>query len=130
MSTKICCNVSYQIKFSLWNKTKHVFLNNDQENKMIYEIPRPTIHISDNFNDQSFSTPINSFVHIKTIKRKRYQLRADSLIPHLATQAFIFFSSKIRGSILEFIYLSDTVWNWDLAFYCWENHMCLIFLSF
>lgn len=37
---------------------------------MIYEIPRPTIHISDNFNDQSFSTPINSFVHIKTIKEK------------------------------------------------------------
>lgn len=94
MSTKICCTVSYQIKFSLWNKTKHVFLNNDQENKMIYEIPRPTIHISDNFNDQSFSTPINSFVHIKTIKRKRYQLRADSLIPHLATQAFIFFLQR------------------------------------
>lgn len=61
---------------------------------MIYEIPRPTIHISDNFNDQSFSTPINSFVHIKTIKRKRYQLRADSLIPHLATQAFIFFLQR------------------------------------
>lgn len=67
MSTKICCTVSYQIKFSLWNKTKHVFLNNDQENKMIYEIPRPTIHISDNFNDQSFSTPINSFVQKKKI---------------------------------------------------------------
>lgn len=62
MSAKISCTVSYQIKFS--------FLNNDQENKMIYEIPAPTIHISDKFNDQSFSTPINSFVHIKTIKEK------------------------------------------------------------
>lgn len=70
MSAKINCTVSYQIKFSLWNKTKHVFLNNDQENKIIYEIPAPTIHISDKFNDQSFSTPINSFVHIKTIKEK------------------------------------------------------------
>lgn len=53
---------------------------------MIYEIPGPTIHISDNFNDQSFSTPINSFVHIKTIKEKD----TNSVRIHLATQAFIF----------------------------------------